>query len=1123
MSNNLVSQFPISDRHVVQMENVSSPMNSAVSGMQMRMVSHVSNSPESHHFVVSKEQMGLVEPISSDPHFKTLMTPNNSVGHTESSGDSMGSSGIWMPNQLNSENGVMNNMVGENTSLPLKRKADVGSMSNSSNSQQSLLPNKRPAQVGADVSSPRFLQPSAPQRKAGPARSNPASPGLHAQSSLNKKIVRNDSMPGKSGLQRGQPAKRQSTQTGSAAKARPESSEAVRSKMRESLAAALDLAFQKPDFASNTEKNEIDAIVDHKKTVDSQASESNSTVGGRVISSGSEVFPSKELAVGGTIKDSHVLSAELPPNEGVHSFQEFQYSLADEDVSFSDNFFVKDDLLQGNGLSWAFDFDAQMREVKEAQSAEKPQDVEEEAHDHRDKSEVAILTPENLAFKIEGELFKLYDGVNKKYKEKGRSLLFNLKDRNNPELRERVMSGEISPERLCSMSAEELASKELSEWRMAKAEEMAQMVVLPDVEVDVRRLVKKTHKGEYQVVEFERDDGNIAEVSGGTSILTQPQSKKENETHSHSQASLKDKLNVGGQDGNLENQDFSGSLIIPTDGTDLMQGMMVDELKDAEFLPPIVSLDEFMESLNSEPPFENLSPDAAQKTPISHEERPKAVDSSRATDQTLISPKDASSKKADIVKKHKFDVIAKSSGSPANQKVLSSAASKVEYIWEGILHLTVSSSVTVGGLYQSGEKTSTREWPTSLEIKGRVRLDAFEKFLQELPMSRTRAVMTRQCGLPLSTVNRNYLSLLLVWMYTTICGGESAIMSTLLDVFASIDKIPRFCMVLFISFTSICKPDVISRLRIVYVQVLQFVLKDKSSENELFNLSEAIDSYASDERLGYAEPGAGVELYLCPPIPKLTEMLNKNMQKKSPETSYPIEKNTLIGVVVWRRAHISNTISPNSSSHHKHATKKQPFTHSRAQESPNVSVNTPTRTPPPVINNFKPDPQPDEDDDIPPGFGPGAPKDDDDLPEFNFLGNINPNPPVPRIPTQNLHHSVKMPQRPVDQVRELIQKYGQSGNNNTVTNRTWVDNRPGLGIEPWNDDDDDDIPEWRPQAPHQLHHHPYPVVHGHKPPVVPPNRAMGPVISPRHGHPPPGGRWVQPPGPNHGARWRQYN
>lgn len=92
----------------------------------------------------------------------------------------------------------------------------------------------------------------------------------------------------------------------------------------------------------------------------------------------------------------------------------------------------------------------------------------------------------------------------------------------------------------------------------------------------------------------------------------------------------------------------------------------------------------------------------------------------------------------------------------------------------------------------SGEKTSIKEWPTSLEIKGRVRLDAFEKFLQELPMSRTRAVMVyqglllfivtnscplrcwllafclqiRQCGLLALMANDfNLYLVLVVWMY----------------------------------------------------------------------------------------------------------------------------------------------------------------------------------------------------------------------------------------------------------------------------------------------------------------------------------------------------------------------
>ncbi|KAJ4981765.1 hypothetical protein NE237_032602 [Protea cynaroides] len=123
------------------------------------------------------------------------------------------------------------------------------------------------------------------------------------------------------------------------------------------------------------------------------------------------------------------------------------------------------------------------------------------------------LSPESLAFKIEAELFKLFGGVNKKYKERGRSLLFNLKDRSNPELRERVLAGEISPERLRSMTPEELASEELSQGRLAKAEELAHMVVL------------KTHKGEFQV-EVEHDDIHFTQIQSKTDEkVSQLQSK----------------------------------------------------------------------------------------------------------------------------------------------------------------------------------------------------------------------------------------------------------------------------------------------------------------------------------------------------------------------------------------------------------------------------------------------------------------------------------------------------------------------------------------------------------------------------------------------------------------------
>lgn len=85
----------------------------------------------------------------------------------------------------------------------------------------------------------------------------------------------------------------------------------------------------------------------------------------------------------------------------------------------------------------------------------------------------------------------------------------------------------------------------------------------------------------------------------------------------------------------------------------------------------------------------------------------------------------------------------------------------------------------------------------------------------------------------------------------------------------------------------------------------------------------------------------------------------------------------------------------------------------------------------------------DDDEDVPPGFGPIARKDDDDLPEFNFNSSNGPVTSSPRPPPQS---------RSMDQVRELILKYGNS---------TGTGHKRPLGNH--DDDDDDDIPEWQPQ------------------------------------------------------------
>ncbi|KAK3243904.1 hypothetical protein CYMTET_46469 [Cymbomonas tetramitiformis] len=104
-----------------------------------------------------------------------------------------------------------------------------------------------------------------------------------------------------------------------------------------------------------------------------------------------------------------------------------------------------------------------------------------------------------LAKSIEAALFSLFKEPGKDYRTRFRSLVFNLRDASNPELRQRVLSKELSPDHLCRMTSAELASRQLSSWRTAKEVELERQRILPD-EAGGKR-VRKTHKGE-EVVEI---------------------------------------------------------------------------------------------------------------------------------------------------------------------------------------------------------------------------------------------------------------------------------------------------------------------------------------------------------------------------------------------------------------------------------------------------------------------------------------------------------------------------------------------------------------------------------------------------------------------------------------------
>ncbi|CAE6009225.1 unnamed protein product [Arabidopsis arenosa] len=612
------------------------------------------------------------------------------------------------------------------------------------NMDTTLLPGKRKSPLQQSVQNKRMVLPmehrpwaSAPM----PVQLTSVSP--RTQYLPVSFVSRNSSVscnkPGKQTA-----ARKQTSQKPMLLKSQSESAGSVRFKMRESLAGALAMVQCHMEVPKESKSLDSETVAN---LLEGHVSEPVSALSGVdvMVSNGStEILTLSDpstlvgVSVQSVLPEILTITKTSDAQEIVAQEPEALKPFVQDNVSYSDNVFSKDDLLQGNDLSWALESDIDFTVNCQNDM------IGAMANDG--SQEKLLLDPQVLAFEIEAELFKLFGGVNKKYKEKGRSLLFNLKDKSNPKLREKVMYGEIAAERLCSMSAEELASKELAEWRQAKAEEMAQMVFLQDTEVDIRSLVRKTHKGEFQV-EVEPMDSGSVEVSVGMSSLnwSRPKNIKKKTPSITKAHGIKNELN--------------GS----NEGTGPINGVTIDdEMQTATgSLPTIVSLDEFMSSIDSESPSVSDNNDVeAHLVCISPKENANIDLGTSPVKAEAFSP----------LKAEDGDTVSLKPDSDLKSEIISGFIPDGERVWEGALQLSASTVSSVIGILRSGEKTTTKEWPMLLEIKGRVRLDAFEKFVRELPNSRSRAVMNWHDEIPVEDQGRHETC----WKVTSIANISDA-------------------------------------------------------------------------------------------------------------------------------------------------------------------------------------------------------------------------------------------------------------------------------------------------------------------------------------------------------------
>ncbi|XP_036690799.1 SPOC domain-containing protein 1 isoform X1 [Balaenoptera musculus] len=107
---------------------------------------------------------------------------------------------------------------------------------------------------------------------------------------------------------------------------------------------------------------------------------------------------------------------------------------------------------------------------------------------------------EGIAAGIEAALFDLTKATNGRYKNKYRSLLFNLRDPRNPDLFLKVVHGDVSPHGLVRMSSVQLAPQELARWRDQEEKRSLEMIEQLQKEPCSLPASKLTHKGEVEIL-----------------------------------------------------------------------------------------------------------------------------------------------------------------------------------------------------------------------------------------------------------------------------------------------------------------------------------------------------------------------------------------------------------------------------------------------------------------------------------------------------------------------------------------------------------------------------------------------------------------------------------------------
>ncbi|KAK5646151.1 hypothetical protein RI129_004615 [Pyrocoelia pectoralis] len=361
-----------------------------------------------------------------------------------------------------------------------------------------------------------------------------------------------------------------------------------------------------------------------------------------------------------------------------------------------------------------------------------------------------------ISNEIESQLYKCFGDTGQKYRNKYRSLIFNIKDTKNQTLWRRICEKAINAYQLVRLSSDDLASQELALWRERENKHQLEMITKSELEQlgRNRQYVFKTHKGE-QVLEDNRPsdavdktevvmglsgEGGQENANDGKKDLKEKDRKHSRDKHRDHSKSNKERDRRDRYRSSHKSSRHKKDIQSATEKLDKKSKEILEQLVDNKIVPPLedrlwkhVQQEDITTGFPSAPTAESDS-DHEPTSTVTIPTPPRTGD---IEDPEFTPPLTSDDNKmrddtSDLLSSSIDDNITMSPPLPR---------SKLEYIWKGTINMVDVAQISITAHEVSGDCMGLgEELPVCLDVVGRISPDTVWDYIGKMKCSNSKAI-----------------------------------------------------------------------------------------------------------------------------------------------------------------------------------------------------------------------------------------------------------------------------------------------------------------------------------------------------------------------------------------------